>query len=406
MNTLLIALVGVLTLAVIALVIVVLRQGAQTTAPTNTNDVPTLTSKDIAQAVKDQVAVAMTALTDQARKDREESIRLATEKVAETGAAEFGRNSQAINTTLDNYRKSLDEQITKLQSELTTLRENNSQQFGNVDNAVGKLALEAQALNRVLSSAQGRGNWGERMLEDILAESGFKRGLNYERQEVLGEGGRPDYSFFLPPNRVLYLDSKFPLDNYIKYHEATDDTTRGMHRDAFIKNAEQRVKELEKRDYVGQSDRQALDYVLLFIPNESILGFIQQEKPSLIDDAIHRRVVLCSPLTLYAFLAVVRQATDSFHMEQNANEVLGVLNAFGKAWRAYSKHIDNMGKAFEKIGDEFKKVAKGSRTYKALEKNIVQVEELVREKNIQSDSVSLEEFEEAIREIESGDESS
>lgn len=402
MNTVLVALVGVLTLIVVALFVIVLRQGAQQSFPTNTQETLPLTPHDIAEAVKDQVAVAMSTLGEQARKDREESLRLATDKVVETGAAEFGRNSQAINTTLDNYRKALDEQITKLQGELATLRENNSQQFGNVDSAVGKLALEAQALNRVLSSAQGRGNWGERMLEDILSESGFKRGLNYERQETLGDGGRPDYSFFLPPNRVLYLDSKFPLDNYLKYHEATDDVTRTMHRDAFIRNAEQRVKELEKRDYTGQSDRQALDYVLLFIPNESILGFIQQEKPSLIDDAIHRRVVLCSPLTLYAFLAVVRQATDSFHMEQNANEVLGVLNAFGKAWRTYSKHIDNMGKSFEKIGDEFKKIAKGSRSYKALEKNIVQVEELVREKNIQSDSVNLDEFEEAIREIESG----
>ena len=62
-----------------------------------------------------------------------------------------------------------------------------------------------------------------------------------------------------------------------------------------------------------------------------------------------------------------------------------------------------MGRSFEKISEEFKKLAKGSRTYKALEKNIVQVEELVREKNIQSDTVNLDEFEEAIREIESGD---
>lgn len=401
MNTVLTALVAVLTLIVVALFVVVVRQGRKVT----TDGSAPLTALDITQAVKDQVDVAMTALNDQARKDREEAIRLATEKAVETGAAEFGRNSQAITTTLDNYRKSLDDQITKLQGELATLRENNSEQFGNVDSAVGKLALEAQALNRVLSSAQGRGNWGERMLEDILAESGFKRGLNYERQEVLGGGGRPDYSFYLPPNRVLYLDSKFPLDNYLKYHEAVDDVTRGIHRDGFIKNVEQRVKELEKRDYASQSERQALDYVLLFIPNESILGFIQQESPSLVDDAIRRRVVLCSPLTLYAFLAVVRQATDSFHMEQNANEVLGILNAFGKSWRHYSNHIDTIGRAFEKIGKEFEKIGKGSRTYKALAKNIVQVEELVREKNIQSDTVSLEEFEEAFREIESGDDS-
>lgn len=97
-------------------------------------------------------------------------------------------------------------------------------------------------------------------------------------QETLTEGGRPDYSFYLPPNRVVYLDSKFPLENYLKYCDAKEDATRKLHRDAFLKNVEQRVKELEKRDYVNQSDRLALDTVLLFIPNDGVVAFIQENK--------------------------------------------------------------------------------------------------------------------------------
>ena len=388
-----------LALALIGLIVVVLRQNRP--APTDTT--PALTAADISNTVKTEIAAAMKALSDQAREDRDESVRIAADTVAKTGAAAFGEKAENINSTLDAYRKGFETQLGELRQELATLRETNAKNYGNVDTAVGNLAREAQALNKVLSSAQGRGNWGERMLEDILSQSGFKRGINYERQETLEDGGRPDYSFFLPPDRVLYLDSKFPLDNYVKYYEATDDQQRVAYQDAFIKNVEQRVKELEKRDYVSQSNRQALDYVLLFIPNESILGFIQQAKPSLIDDATSRRVVLCSPLTLYAFLGVVRQATTSFQMEQNANQVLSLLNSFGKSWKSYANQIDLIGKAFGRIVKNFDKVAMGSKIFKALSKNIDQVEDLVREKGITTNSDATAEFEQALRALESGD---
>ncbi len=389
-----------LALALVGLIVVVLRQNRP--APTDTT--PALTAGDISNTVKTEIAAAMKALSDQAREDRDESVRIAADTVAKTGAAAFGEKAENINSTLDAYRKGFETQLGELRKELATLRETNAKNYGNVDTAVGNLAREAQALNKVLSSAQGRGNWGERMLEDILSQSGFKRGINYERQETLEEGGRPDYSFFLPPDRVLYLDSKFPLDNYVKYYEATDDQQRVAYQDAFIKNVEQRVKELEKRDYSSQSNRQALDYVLLFIPNESILGFIQQAKPSLIDDATSRRVVLCSPLTLYAFLGVVRQATASFQMEQNANVVLGLLNNFGKAWKGYSKEIIAIGSAFERVSKRFEKLTPSSRVFKSLEKQILLVEDVVREKNIASSDDSLVDFNDALRSLHAAEE--
>ena len=79
----------------------------------------------------------------------------------------------------------------------------NSEKFGSMDNAVAGLAQQTQALNKVLSGSQARGNWGEKMLEDLLMKSGFERGINYEMQEVLDGGGKPDFTFYLPPDRVL-----------------------------------------------------------------------------------------------------------------------------------------------------------------------------------------------------------
>jgi DNA recombination protein RmuC len=234
------------------------------------------------------------------------------------------------------------------------------------------------------------------MLEDILAQSGFKRGLNYERQETLDGGGRPDYTFKLPPNRVLFLDSKFPLDNYIAYFEASDDTARRGYRDAFIKNVEARVKELEDRDYQSK-EASALDYVLLFIPNESVLAFIQQEKPSLIDEAVRRRVVLCSPLTLYAFLSVVRQATDSFYMEQRANEVFGLLSAFGRAWADYDRYLKRAATRVDNLQETIKSLTTG-RIRSTLQKQLDRIDEFATSRGIDASGEIVAELHAAIAE--------
>jgi DNA recombination protein RmuC len=305
----------------------------------------------------------------------------ANESARKLAEERLGNQASSLELQTQNLLKPFETQMAKLNEEVDKLRTANSEKFGDVDSAVKGLALQTQALKNVLSSAQGRGNWGERMLEDILSESGFIRGINYEKQETLVEGGRPDYSFFLPPDRVLYLDSKFPLDNYLEYFNAVDDNSRNDYKNKFIKNVEDRVKELEKRDYVAQSTRSALDYVLLFIPNEGVISFIQQHKPSLIDESVAKRVILCSPLTLYTFLGVVRQATDSFHMEQNANEVLLLLKNFGTAWKSYTKYLKEIQRHFDQMQKKLKAVTTG-RVASNLRKPLDRVEELTKERGI------------------------
>lgn len=336
-------------------------------------------------------------------------------KIHETAAQVLTQTSEAARkqaeerlaaqtASLEQQTKSLmqpfEQQMTKLHEEVTKLREQNADKFTSVDTAVAGLVRQTQALNSVLSSAQGRGNWGERMLEDILSQSGFQRGINYEKQETLTEGGRPDYSFFLPPDRVLYLDSKFPIDNYLKYFEATDENSRVAYRNLFLKNVEDRVKELEKRDYVAQSNRSALEYVLLFIPNEGVLSFIQQHKPTLVDDAQSKKVVLCSPLTLYTFLGVVRQATDSFHMEQNAKEILGLLTKFSKAWAQYVKYLSEIHRHFDQMQKKLKAVTTG-RVMSNLRKPITEVEALAKARQVESGDETLREITAAFDQVES-----
>jgi DNA recombination protein RmuC len=381
------ALASLLVIAVVAIIVLLQRKPAAT--PTAVTGQPTLTAADIREVIREIHGETLRDLAEQAKDDREDAISTAARQVGDA---------------IDHTKRQIDDKVGRLENEIRQLREINTEKFGSVDTAVAGLAQQTQALNKVLSSAQGRGSWGEKMLEDILMQSGFQRGINYEMQEKLGDGGKPDYTFFLPPDRVLYLDSKFPMENYLKYFEAQDDNTRKIMKDAFIKNVEDRVKELEKRDYVQQSGANAIDYVLLFIPNEGVLSFIQQHKPSLVDDAVAKRVVLCSPLTLYAFLGVVRQATASFAMEQNANEVLRLLTNFGKAWGNYVKNLKDIARHFETMQKKLKAVTTG-RVFGAVNKPLRDIEELAQNRGISSDTAALKELDAALAEAEDPDDS-
>lgn len=333
----------------------------------------------VADEVNRAVAVALDAalqrLDAQARTGREETIRLATEQITRAGGDELGKRAEVIDATVRGVQQAIGERMAAIDAEVKRLRELNVEKFGQVDKAVSELAQRTSDLNRVLSNTGARGQWGERMAEDLLRSAGLVEGVNYEKQDTIAGGGRPDYTFKLPPNRVLYMDVKFPLDSYAKYVEASDDTSRATLRADFIKAVRERVKELEKRDYVNATDHATLDYVLLFVPNESINGFIHESDSTLIDWALQRKVLLCSPLTLYAFLGVVRQATDSFHTEETAARVMQLVGQFKVQWQKYVDELGKVQKRFDAMHDELESLTTGTR-YKGLMRQVKRIDEV------------------------------
>ena len=107
-----------------------------------------------------------------------------------------------------------------------------------------------------------------------------------------------------------------------------------------------RVKELAARTGYIDADT-TLDEVLLFIPNESVWAFIHERDPQLIDVALGQKVVLCSPVSLFAVLAVIRQAVEQTQLARTSNEILECLAGFGKEWTKFSEALDKVVARFD-----------------------------------------------------------
>lgn len=239
---------------------------------------------------------------------------------------------------------------------------------------LAELTQTTQGLREALSSSKARGQWGERMAEDVLQLAGFVEGIQYRKQvSVDGGSGIPDFTFMLPRGVVLYMDVKFPLDNYMRYLDAESELEQRRHRDDFLKDVRGKVKELAARSYTA-SDADTVDCVLLFIPNEQLYGFIQEHDGAVLEHALGQKIVMCSPLTLFAVLAVVRQAVDSFRLERTTSEILDVLGSFSKQWDGFVTQMDTLGKRLESTTSAFDQLT-GTRR-RQLERQLDRIEDL------------------------------
>ena len=259
---------------------------------------------------------------------------------------EFKKLEDTSSQQLDQKKELIDNSLKTIATSVKQLNEGTARLHGQVEHStkrIENLSDTTDQLRRILSSSQARGQWGERMVEDILNLLGMLEGKNYEKQTTEGTD-RPDFTFNLPKGKRLNMDVKFPITHYENFLAAEDEATQISEKKHFLADIRGHVKAVASRSYIDPAGG-TVDYVLLFIPNESIYSFINQEDHELMDYAMEKRIVLCSPLTLYAILSLVRQSVASFAVEKRAGDLQKLVQQFAKQWEKYSEKVDAMGKS-------------------------------------------------------------
>ncbi len=317
---------------------------------------------------KGMESVFKSLASDIAKENRKDFLNLAGEK--------FKDISKQADENLTKKKELIDQNLGDMKKTLKSLHDQSVTLSGNLETSskeTQKLQESTSKLREILSSSQKRGQWGERMVEDILDFIGFMEDKNYVKQTQVESGEKPDYTFFLPKEKKLNMDVKFPLASYERYINSELDEEQESHKKDFLRDVKLHIKAIAGRAYVNPGEG-TLDYVLMFIPNESIYGFINQEDTKLIDYALEKKVLLCSPLTLYAMLSLIYQATRNFAMEEKATEVMNLLNAFRLQWDKYVEVMDKMGRSLETTQKDYDTMV-GTRKNQ-LEKPLSKIEEI------------------------------
>lgn len=313
-------------------------------------------------------------------KSTDEFLKLAKEKLGserEMTTKELDSKKALIDQQLRNMTTQLDN-VSNLMKDLEKDREGKFSELANqlktTNEQTASLTKTTNTLREALASPKVRGQWGERMAEDVLRLAGFIEDVNYlKNKSIAGVGSRPDFTFLLPRDLKVNMDVKFPLDNYVKYLEADSDIEREKFRKDFLRDTRSRVKEVTTRDYINP-EQGTIDYVLVFIPNEQVYSFIHEQDSSILDESIRNKVVLCSPITLFAVLAVIRQAVDNFALEKTSNEILSLLGSFKKQWHEFLKKLEQLGKRIEEASKDYESLTITRR--RKLETPLNRIEEL------------------------------
>lgn len=307
------------------------------------------------------VVVLVVVLVVSLRRSPTINLNQASEYLTNLAEARLQAASQAGASDLDTKKQLIDQQIAAVNTELVKvgtlvhdIEKERVAKFSELSTQIkamgeqaAKLTSTTNTIREALASTRVRGQWGDRIADDILRVAGFIEDVNYRRQATIeGVGSRPDYVFMLPKELLLNMDVKFPLDNYLKYLNALETSNKAeqeSYQQAFIRDVRNRVKEITGREYINPEGG-TVDYVLLFIPNESIFAYIYQTDPQLLDEALRNRVVCCSPFTLFAVLAVIRQAVENFSLQRDSDKILSYLGRFKVEWGKYMDILDTLGK--------------------------------------------------------------
>jgi len=323
------------------------------------------------------------------RENQEQFLQLARQQFEadqNKATTELETRKQAVESSVSGLKEQLDQYrklIHEFEKDRDTKYGNLENELKNASESTAKLQETTNHLNAILGNNQKRGQWGERMAEDIIRYAGLIEGINYYKQKKLDSTTtKPDYTFLLPDEHKINMDVKFPLDNYQSMLEAQTELEKEKYQKDFERNVKGRIKEIQNREYINPAEN-TLDFVLLFIPNEQVFGFIQAEMSQVMDEALRQKVVLCSPFTLYAMLSVIRQAFENFRYEKDLKKIILSIDQFTKIFESFKTRFESIGGSILKLEGIYSDIS--NKSFKQLDTKIKQIDEYKKGSKIATD---------------------
>src|SRR5436190_23574784 len=236
-----------------------------------------------------------------------------------------------------------------------------------------KLRTETGALVTALRKPNARGQWGQMQLRNVVELAGMVKHCDFVEQVSLGgeEGSlRPDLVVRMPGGKQVMVDAKAPLQGVLDAYQARDEEERQQHLRDHARLLRRHVRTLSDKSYWSQLDS-APDFVVMFLPGEHLYGAALEADPSLIEDAMARRVLIATPTTLLAILRAVaygwqqeRVAESAQAISELGRELHGRLTKLSALLATLGNRLNATVRAFnETVGSYEARVMPGARRF-------------------------------------------
>jgi len=295
-----------------------------------------------------------------------EFLRLAEQsfgKFQETAKGDLAQRHEAIKTLveplkqqLETYQKWLQQSesvqssaLGEVKKHLETLAQSNL-----------SLAAETQQFRMVLKSNQARGRWGEETLRRVVEAAGMSAHCDFSEQTQAGDA-KPDLIVRLPGDRFIIVDAKVPDFDFLNALESADETKRAEALAIHAAKLKATIKSLADRDYPSQFPN-ALDYVVLFVPAESLFSAALEGDHDLIVWAAGKRILLATPASLIALLRSVSVSWQQHAQTENAEKIAEAAQEFYSRVVKFTEHLEKIRSGLERANSAFNDAAASFQT--------------------------------------------
>lgn len=204
------------------------------------------------------------------------------------------------------------------------------------------LQHQTSSLTQALRAPTTRGQWGEMQLKRVLDFSGLLEGIHYTRQPSVA-GMRPDIMVQLPPEKVLLIDSKVPMQNYLSaMQNDISEADKNIFLTKHANDLKTHIKALSSKEYTQGFN--SFDWVVMFVPLDGLIQMALDKQPDLIEYAWSRNVVLATPTNLLGLMRTVSYAHDQFKVNENAKEIASLAEVLYQRIQIFAEHFDKMGR--------------------------------------------------------------
>lgn len=308
--------------------------------------------------LKSQLAQAQRAEQERVERERERAAAEAERKQAEN-ERKLQEQSKVL-SALAPMQKNLD----ALQQKVSQIEEGRKREMGALGEQLkglgeqqARLDRETNALSSALRNNKVRGAWGEAQLRNIVESAGLLEHVDFDTQVVVtdadGRTQRPDMIIHMPGGKTIPIDAKAPYADYQKACEIPDTATpeelarKSELLHAHAKAVREHVKTLGDKAY-WNAFADAPDFVIAFIPNESLLQAALETDPTLMDDAFARKVALTSPITLWAVLKSVAYAWQQQSLTDDAKMLFDLSRELYERFAVLGDRATKLGSAITK----------------------------------------------------------
>ncbi|WP_018142496.1 DNA recombination protein RmuC [Alloscardovia criceti] len=314
------------------------------------------------QGAKEQLAFAQEQLqqsqeAEKQRIERERERSIEREEERRQEQAQKQKEESRVLEVLSPVQKNLE----ALQKKVTEIEESRQSEMGKLSEkllglgqAQEKLDKETSNLAMALRDNKVRGAWGEAQLKNIVESAGLREHVDFETQfsvhNAEGQQQRPDMVVMLPDGKFIPVDAKVPYSAYqnaCAISETAPEQELRL-RDEYLqqhaKALRSHIDTLAKREYwKNNNERVAPDFVIAFIPNESLLQAALDVDPTILDYAFNNQVALTSPVTLWAVLKSVAFAWQQQTLSDEAQELFDLSRQMFKRLNSMSEHARKLG---------------------------------------------------------------